>query len=457
MSRLVLFVLVASCYHLPIWTGKVSVKAFERKSLAKCGDGATTDDGAKLITRSPYLQSTTTTSTTIVWGSTDGSAEVVVTEPGADVIARVPAVYAGAAELEKTRLAAQKTEAGKLPANDIFLVKAVVAGLQPTHLYCYQIVAGERALTKPAPFTTAAAPGTPDGIRFLALGDSGTGGEAQLAIAQRMTAEPFDLMLFLGDIAYEEGTATQLQTEFFAIYRDILRYVPVYPTIGNHERRTARGAPYFEAFVLPEPERYYSFDWGDVHFVAIDTTHRDAEQLVWLDKDLTANKLPWTIVYGHHPMYTNSLRGPQMWVRRSFAKIVTDHKVDLVLSGHEHQYERFKVAGVNYVVSGGGGGQLTRFYGTSRALKQATVHHFLAFDVTATKLVMRAIDISGNEIESLSLTKAASGVNKTKVDGKTDNKVTPIPPETKIVPDEKVHDGPDDDVQRDKATGSGAP
>jgi 3',5'-cyclic AMP phosphodiesterase CpdA len=456
MFRLVVVAMIASCYHLPVWTGKVSVKAFERKSIEKCGDGATTDVGAKLITRSPYLQSTTTRSTTIVWGSTDGHAELVVTEPGADVVARVPAVYAGAPDREKARLAAQTTAAGKLEAKDIYLVKAVVEKLSPTHLYCYQIVAGDTALTKLAPFTTAAEPGTKDGIRFLALGDSGTGGEAQLAIAQRMTAEPFDLLLFLGDIAYEEGTATQLQTEFFTIYRDILRYVPAYPTIGNHERRTARGAPYFDAFVLPVPERYYSYDWGDVHFVAIDTTHRDAEQLVWLDKDLAANKLPWTIVYGHHPMYTNSLRGPQMWIRRAFAKIVTDHKVDIVLSGHEHQYERFKVAGVNYVVSGGGGGQLTRFFGTSRALKQATVHHFLAFDVTSTKLVMRAIDISGKEIESLSLTKEATGV-KTKVDGKTDDQVTPIAPEPNVVPDEKVHDGPDDDVQRDKATGSGAP
>ena len=70
-------------------------------------------------------------------------------------------------------------------------------------------------------------------------------------------------------------------------------------------------------------------------------------------------------------------------IRRAFANILTRHKVDLVLTGHEHQYERFRIADVNYVISGGGGGQLTHFWGRSRALKQATVHHFLSFEVTA--------------------------------------------------------------------------
>jgi hypothetical protein len=201
--------------------------------------------------------------------------------------------------------------------------------------------------------------------------------------------------------------------------------------------------------VLPEPERYYAFDWGDVHFVAIDTTQRDAKQLVWLDADLSNNKLPWVIVFGHHPMYTNSLRGPQMWIRRAFANIFTRHHVDIVLTGHEHHYERFRVAGVNYLVSGGGGGQLTRFFHGSRALKQATVHHFLAFEVSTKELVMRAIDISGHEIETLRLSKDGDTV-KLKVNDKPDEKSNAVPAEKTIVPDEKIHEEPDDDTQREK-------
>jgi acid phosphatase type 7 len=440
---------MASCNGLPLWSGEVNVTAMERKSIAKCGTGALTTKGSAYISRHPYLQSTTTTSTTVVWGSTEGRGEVVLSQPGGDAVATSTGVYAGDPSQRAERLEEQHQRGEELEAEDIYLMKADFSDLKPGQLYCYRLVADGIALTELAPLATAAAPGSEEPVRFVVVGDTGTGGAAQVAIAKRLSAVTFDLMLFLGDIAYKSGTAAQLENNFFAVYRDFLRYVPAYPTIGNHERRTRLGRPYFEAFVLPEPERYYSFNWGDIHFVAIDTTQRDEKQLDWLEKDLATNKLPWVIVYGHHPMYTNSLRGPQMWIRQAFANIFTRHRVDLVLTGHEHQYERFRVAEVNYIVSGGGGGQLTRFYGGSEALKQATVHHFLSFEVTAKTLVMNAIDISGKEIETLRLSKDGAAV-KVKVDGKTDNQSNPVPAEKKIVPDEKIHNEPDDDEHRQK-------
>lgn len=443
-------VLLVCCYHLPLWSGEVHVTALDRASIAKCGTGKLTADGTTRLTRSPYLQSTTTTSVTVAFGTTDPQSAVVLSEPGGAVLKMVAATYAGDPEKARSRLEAQKNGAVGIAAEDIYVAKATFEGLQPTHLYCYQVVAEGKPLTELAPLTTATAPGKDAKIQFLALGDTGTGGAAQRAIAQQMSAQPFELLVFLGDIAYESGTAKQLQDYFFAIYADFIRYVPIYPTIGNHERRTRKGNPYFEAFVLPETERYYSWEWGNVHFVAIDTTQRDSAQLAWLDADLENNKLPWTIVFGHHPMYTNSLRGAQLSIRLAFAKILTKHKVDLVLTGHEHGYERFKVGGVNYVVSGGGGGQLTHFFGTARSLKQATVHHFLAFEVTATDLAMRAINIDGKEIESLKLHKDGAAEVKTKVNDVPDERSTPIAPEKEIQPDEEVHDGPDDDVQKPK-------
>lgn len=445
-----ILLVAAGCYHLPLWSGEVKVTPLTRESIAKCGTGALTAHGGMVVTRDPYLQSTTTTSTIVAWGSREDSGRVVISEPGGDAVVTAQATYAGDADREVGRKAAWRSTE-KVKADDIYLVSAKLDGLTPTHLYCYQLFAGDIALTEKAPMNTAAVPTEDTHLQFVALGDTGTGGPAQLAIAKWISAEKFDLMLFLGDIAYESGTAAQLQNNFFAVYRDFLRYVPVYPTIGNHERRTRVGRPYFEAFVLPEPERYYSFDWGSVHFVCIDTTQRDSTQLVWLDEDLTKNKLPWVIVFGHHPMYTNSLRGPQLWIRRAFSKIITKHKVDIVLTGHEHQYERFKVNGVNYIVSGGGGGQLTRFFGTSRALKQYTVHHFLAFDVTAKELDMRVIDISGHELEKLHLAKDSKNApTEQKVNDKPDTKQNVVPPEPRVVPDEKIHDEPDDDKERDK-------
>ncbi len=448
-----LAIFASSCHLVPLWEGKVEVRALERKSIAACGTGALTPEGAKRVTRSPYIQSTTTTSTNVVWGSIDGKAAVVLSEPSkGEVVQTVPAVYAADPGRAAARLAAQVVPGKELAADNILVVKSELVGLKPTHLYCYQIVADDGPLTELAPLTTAAAPGLDQPTHFVMVGDTGTGGAAQVAIAKRMSEVPFDLMVFLGDIAYESGTPTQLETRFFQIYRDYLRYVPAYPAIGNHERRTRQGRPYFEAFVLPEPERYYSFDWGDVHFVAIDTTQRDTKQLQWLTDDLGKNKLPWVIVYGHHPMYTNALRGPQRGIRRAFAKILTDHKVDLVIMGHEHHYERFRVGGVNYIVSGGGGGQLTRFFGSFGSLKKATVHHYLAFEVTAKTLVMKAINIGGKEIEELKLTKDGEGPIKVKVDDKPETKSTPVAPEKQTTPDETLHDKPDDDDEKEKLT-----
>lgn len=445
LTALLALVACDGCYHLPLWKGDVKVTPLERAAVEKCGKGGPTAEGAKRLTREPYVMGTTTTGTNVAWGSTDMRGELVLTEPGGDVVAKVAAKYVGDPDREERRRAKQKTDPKNMPADDIYVIAAKLENLQPTHLYCYQVVVDGVALTEPAPLGTAAAPGLDEPTRFVALGDTGTGGPAQQAIEERMTESPFDFMLLLGDIAYESGTPAQLQGKFFAMYKDILRYVPIYPTLGNHERRTREGRPYLEAFVLPEPERYYSFDWGDIHFVCIDTTQRDSKQLVWLDDDLSHNKQPWTIVFGHHPPYTNSLRGPQMWIRQAFAKIVTDHKVDLFLTGHEHQYERFKIGGVNYVVSGGGGGQLTRFFGSQRALKQATVHHYLAFEVTKQKLQMKVIDINGKEIETLTLDKKPTGETQS-----SDPRRNTVPPEKTIKPDEKLHDEPDNDIEQRK-------
>lgn len=446
-STLAVLTAVTSCYHLPEWHGKVVVHPFDRESLKTCGTGKLTAEGAKQLSREPYLQMTTTTSTTIVWGSTEGHGEIVLRDASGKVVESVAGQYAGDPARKDGRLAAQHPKAGKLAAEDIYVLAAPFKKLEPNHLYCYQVVDNGVALTDPAPMLTAPEPGMKKPFRFVAVGDMGTGGDAEKAIAQRMTEVPFDLVVLLGDIAYETGTATQLQDNFFAIYANILRYAPAFPTIGNHERLTRQGAPYFDAFVLPDPERYYSFDWGDVHFVAIDTTQRNSAQVEWLKQDLAKTKQRWKIVFGHHPMYTNSLRGPQTWIRRAYAKIFTDYKVDIVLTGHEHQYERFRVGGVNYVISGGGGGRLTHFFGLYYSLKKATRHHFLSFEVAQDTLTMKAIDINGREIETMKLTKASNDATPdVKVNDVPETKQTPVAPEQTTEPDEKLHDEPDNDV-----------
>ena len=103
-------------------------------------------------------------------------------------------------------------------------------------------------------------------------------------------------------------------------------------------------------------ERWYSFDWGDVHFVALDSERTGPVQAAWLDADLTANQLPWTIVYWHKPPFSSGEHGSDGATRAQFVPILEKHKVPLVLNGHDHDYERTTPQnGVTYVVTGGGG------------------------------------------------------------------------------------------------------
>ena len=397
-------VVLGSCYRLPIWSGDVPViSPAEREAFETCtGRGKLTGEGGKRLHRRPYLQSVTATSAVVAWAAWPGNLRVEVRKDG-ELVATSRARYGGDPATRAAKLRHRSDVQAIAPA-DYYVQRADLVDLEPHTLYCYQLLSETGPLTEPAPLLTAAPPGQTEPIRFVAVGDSGTAGAAEQAVARRIAALPFDFFVFLGDIAYEEGSAAQIQSAFFEVYRELLPFVPSYLTVGNHERVTRNGAPYFDAFILPGVERYYSFDWGDVHFVAIDTTGGYAEQLAWLDRDLGANRLPWVIVFGHHPMYSNSYRGPVIAVRNRFMPVLRRHHVTMVLTGHEHHYERFDARdGIIHVVSGGGGGQLTRLYAKAGTVAQRTVHHFLAFEVTRDALTMRAIDIEGKEFDRLEL------------------------------------------------------
>lgn len=213
--------------------------------------------------------------------------------------------------------------------------------------------------------------------------------------------EPVDLLLMLGDNAYNEGTDAQWQGAVFDLYPDILAQTPVWPTIGNHEmgagpiklkvageifiggastssdpdsylsdkNTVPSRVPYLDIFTLPAngeaggvasgTEQYYSFDYGNVHVVSLDSqlSARDQQQRAtmrdWLVEDLSSNTLDWTIVIFHHPPYTKgshdsdtkaAIKGgidtPIKDMRKEFTPVFENYGVDLVYSGHSHSYER---------------------------------------------------------------------------------------------------------------------
>ena len=215
---------------------------------------------------------------------------------------------------------------------------------------------------------------------------------------------PYSLIIHTGDIAYDSGSIGEFEDTVFKMYTPLLRHLPLFPAPGNHEYRTLKGAPFRAVFSLPggNAEKWYSYDWGRIHFAALDTEADYATQVRWLDDDLTATALPWKIVYFHKPPYSSGEHGSDMALRSTVAPIFEKHHVQLVLAGHDHDYERMHPQqGVAYIVTGGGGVG-TRPVGTSSFTAfSEDVIHFVYADVRVDELVLHAIDATGAEFDSV--------------------------------------------------------
>jgi hypothetical protein len=254
----------------------------------------------------------------------------------------------------------------------LFQYEVKLTGLTPDTRYYYGIFDGSRRLTEVDEsyhFVTHPVPGTPRPVRFWVVGDSGTGRETQHNVHGAMLGfvaadkRPIDFYLHVGDMAYQRGKDVEFQTRFFEAYEPTLRHVVCWAAMGNHEGATSKGTngtgPYYDAYVLPTrgeagglasgTEAYYSFDYGRVHLVCLDSHDLDRKptglMARWLKMDLERTRQDWIIAYFHHPPYTkgthDSDREKQLIeMRTHIMPVLETGGIDLVLTGHSHIYER---------------------------------------------------------------------------------------------------------------------
>ncbi len=293
-----------------------------------------------------------------------------------------------------------------------------LSGLRPGSRYYYRVAGAQ----KTASFRTA--PGEPDsGFTFAVVGDSGTGSKAQRAVADLMERMQPDLILHTGDVVYPKGDDADYDPKFFAPYRRIIGGVPVFPSLGNHDVETKNGAPYLDNFHLPHNEhedtgRYYSFDWGNAHFVALDSElyyddgGGDPErQKAWLDRDLGQTRQSWKFVFFHRPPYSSSEHGSDLVVREDLEPILARHGVDVVFSGHDHDYERtVQIKGVIYVVTGGGGKDLYEAGESEWTAFSKSVHHAVRVRVDGDRLRLEAVEPNDVVVDRLDLRLDQTGV-----------------------------------------------
>ena len=259
--------------------------------------------------------------------------------------------------------------------NNVIDHELEITGLSPNTIYYYAVGYNGNILAGGDVdhyFKTSPTIGSTDKYTAWILGDCGTGNNNQRAVRDAyynyIGTDHTDMMLFLGDNAYNSGTDTEFQNAIFeGMYEDILRNSVSWSCPGNHDLYTANSSsqtgPYYDIYTFPKngesggiasgTEAYYSFNYGNIHIVTLDSEGTDrspgSPMLTWLDNDLAANMQYWTVVIFHHPPYSkgshdsdnpNDSGGRMDDMRENVLPILESYGVDLVLSGHSHSYER---------------------------------------------------------------------------------------------------------------------
>jgi hypothetical protein len=201
-------------------------------------------------------------------------------------------------------------------------------------------------------------PNKEGGVRFLVMGDTGTGSDKQQQLAQLMLRYrqifPFEFALMLGDNLYGSDKAVDYKQKFEDIYRPLIdQKVKFYAALGNHDDSNQR----FYEFFNMDGQEYYRFTKGNVSFYSLNSNYMDKKQLDWLTGKLATDTSTWKIAFFHHPPYSSGgAHGSDTKLREIVEPIFIKHGMNVVFAGHEHFYERIKPQnGIYYFISGSGG------------------------------------------------------------------------------------------------------
>ncbi|UCH35849.1 MAG: metallophosphoesterase family protein [Armatimonadota bacterium] len=352
--------------------------------------------GQSTIAIGPYVQNVGTDNATICWATVSG--EVTVNPPaGHDSIVRE-----------------YQTHSVKL------------RDLEPGTTYTYNLQ-GDAGDTSRCTFTTV-----PEGehpFSFAVVSDTqNRGNPAHRPIVERIMAGNPDMVFNAGDLV-SDGRDIGDWEEFFRVNHDLMCSVPYYPALGNHDRASDL---YFQFFVLPGNERYYSFDRGAAHFVVFDSPglylpednqSRTAEderrheerderywqrQMQWLRDDLAKHQdAKYIFVFFHFPPYSvkaSRVEGSKE-LRTRFGSVFQDHKVTAVFSGHDHHYHHAVAGGVHFLEGGvaGGGARPIDAPPLPETVKAESVVCFMRVDVGAEQADVRIIDVAGNTVDEFEL------------------------------------------------------
>jgi hypothetical protein len=278
-------------------------------------------------------------------------------------------------------------------------------------------------------------PNKPGSVKFAVIGDSGTGSKEQTAIAKELAAwhsrYQYEFVVMMGDNLYGGEKPKDFEKKFTIPYKPILDAgVKFYASLGNHDDAAVQRN--FKPFNM-NGERFYSFKPQDgVRFFALDSNYVDKAQLEWLDKQLMASGSEWKIMFFHHPLYSSGeTHGSAELQRGLLEPVFTKYGVNVVLTGHEHFYERIKPQkGIAYFIVGSSAklrkGDLAKSNLT--AYGNDTDYAFMLMEIVGDELFFQTINQKGVTIDVGSIRR----VGKVEPTSKTTSQ--PVVPQAKPSP-----------------------
>ena len=250
-------------------------------------------------------------------------------------------------------------------------------------------------------------------VKFLVIGDSGTGGSGQRKVADRIAQVykifPFEFAIMVGDNMYGGEGANDFRRKFEEPYKPLLDSgVKFYAALGNHDDPTQR---YYKLFNM-NGEKFYSFKApkpgigarGGVRFFALDSNYMVKEQVDWLEKELSSSGSEWKIPFFHHPLYSSGEKhGSEAALRDQLEPLFVKYGVDVVFAGHEHFYERIKPQkGITYFTTGSAAklrkGNIGQTEMTAKGFD--TGYAFVIVEIVGDEMYFQTIEAGGKTIDS---------------------------------------------------------
>ncbi len=256
------------------------------------------------------------------------------------------------------------------------------------------------------PETDAAEP-----YRFIIYGDTRSNHDDHALMVAAMLAEAPAFTVHTGDLV-ANGENEPDWAWFFDIEANLIRNVPLYPALGNHE---ADGVRYLELFEMPEDssqsENYYAFQYATTGVVTLDLYLSPygpgSDQYIWLENTLAAwqddPQIRLKLVVLHHGPYDSGPHASNTSVRNDLVPLFETYGVQAVFAGHDHLYERSTVNGIKYVVTGGGGAPLYSTTGDWWTQYAESVLHYVLVEVEGPRATVTARRMDGTVLDQFTL------------------------------------------------------